>query len=196
MDLFGTILPILAIIAVVGMLFKFRATTRKGSGGTQPLTGAGPKPGLKPGQNLSNIRAARLQVRPTSRRMRQGGTAMGLRRDEYATDMLFLIALDAALDYDEEYYPLCDFIDSPFINDDLDYSGSQFEDYVNQDSPDRFDPPPPPSDRVFTEEQLPPEATHFEDLTVEDDSTKYGGGDSYDSGDSGDSYDSGGGDDW
>lgn len=191
MDLFGTILPILAVIAVVGVLYKIVFGSSKtdccSGGGTQPLTGAGPKPG----QKLSNIRAARPRVRPTSRRMRTGGTACMLRRDEYATDLLFFIALDAALGYDEIHYGLVDFVDSPFLNDEFDYSGSDFEDYSETETEL---PVVVESDYLSAVEE--PEAASFEELntTTEDDTTKYGGGD--DSSDFGGSdYDSGG-DDW
>jgi len=192
MDLFGTILPILAVIAVVGVLYKMTFGSSKtnccsGRGGIQPLTGAGPKPG----QKLSNIRAARPRVRPTSRRMRTGGTAYMLRRDEYATDLLFFIALDAALGYDEIHYGLVDFVDSPFLNDEFDYSGSDFEDYSETET--ELPVVVVESDYLSATEE--PEAASFEELntTTEDDTTKYGGGD--DSSDFGGSDDSGG-DDW
>lgn len=172
----GMIIVVATIYAIV--------SSNSVRGGTQPLNGPGLKPGLKPNQSLSNIRAARPLVRPTARRMRTGGTAYMLRRNEYATDLLFLIALDAALAYDEMHYGLYDFVDSPFINDDFDYAGSDFEDYAEQDSPDRFDPPPPPVEE--------PEATSFEDLSSDDEDTRssWGEGGTEDFG--GSDYDSGG----
>ena len=161
--------------------------------GAQPLTGAGPKPRFK------TPHQPRAKVRPTARRMRSGGTAYMLRRNDYATDLLFLIALDAALDYDEMYYADAGYMDSPFLNDEFDYGGSDFEDYAEQDSP-----PPPVEEDTYEK----PEATTFEDLSSDDDpfKTSWGGSDagnsdwggSDDGGgyDNSDSYDSGGGDDW
>ena len=182
---------LIMIAAVIGATLIWRASLPRRSG-IQPLTNAGPKPG----QKLSNIRAARPRVRPTARRMRSGGSAYMLRRNDYATDLLFLIALDAALDYDEMHYGLYDFVDSPFINDDFDYGGSDFEDYAEVDSPDRFDSPPPPVEESAYEA---PEAETFEDLSSEDDTLRSGWGGSDDGGsddggsDWGGSDDSGGG---
>lgn len=174
MDFINIILALLAVFVVLVVMVKMFGS----SGGAQPLTGAGPKPRFKtPPQ-------PRIKVRPTSRRMRSGGTAYMLRRNEYATDLLFLIALDEALYYDEMHYGLYDFIDSPFLNDEFDYSGSDFEDYAEVE------------ELVQEETYEAPEAETFEDLSVEDDSTKYSVGDGASDYDSGDSYDSGGGDDW
>lgn len=184
---------IIAIICLGVIFFVYEIITsrkrNRNTGGAQPLTGAG----LKPRQKLSNIRAARPRVRPTSRRMRTGGTAYMLRRDEYATDLLFFIALDAALGYDEMYYGTVDFIDSPFMNDEFDYSGSDFEDYAVAETEM---PAAVESDYLSPEE---PEATSFEELntTTEDDTVKYdswGGGD--DSSDFGGGDTDFGGDDW
>jgi len=181
----------LVIIAMVFIAAVVIASLGKNNdrGGAQPSTGAGPKPR----QKLSNIRAARPLVRPTSRRMRTGGTACMLRRNEYATDLLFFIALDAALGYDEMHYGTVDFMDSPFLNDEFDYSGSDFEDYSETETEL---PVVVESDYLSAVEE--PEATSFEELDIatEDDTTKYdswGGGD--DSSDFGGSDDSGG-DDW
>ncbi len=178
------------LMIIFGVYRMLTSSSRNANtGGAQPSTGAG----LKPRQKLSNIRAARPRVRPTSRRMRTGGTACMLRRNEYATDLLFFIALDAALGYDEMHYGTVDFMDSPFLNDEFDYSGSDFEDYSETETEL---PVVVESDYLSPEE---PEATTFEELdtTTEDDTTKYdswGGGD--DSSDFGGSDDFGGGDDW
>jgi len=139
----------------------------------------------------SNIRAARPRVRPTSRRMRTGGTACMLRRDTYATDLLFFIALDAALGYDEMHYGTVDFMDSPFLNDEFDYSGSDFEDYAETETE---------LSAVVESDYLSPaepEATSFEELdtTTEDDTTKYDSWGSDDSDFGGGDTDFGG-DDW
>lgn len=185
MDFINIILALLAVFVVLVVMVKMFGSSR----GAQPLTDAGPKPRFK-----TPLRP-RIKVRPTSRRMRSGGTAYMLRRNEYATDLLFLIALDAALDYDEMHYGLYDFIDSPFMDDTFDYSGSDFEDYAETDAVTE-------GPLVGLSINEAPEATAFEELSTEDDSTKYSvgdGGSDYDSGDSydsDDSYDSGGGDDW
>jgi len=187
----GVLQTVLIIIAVVFVAAVVIAALGKNNdrGGAQPSTGAGPKPR----QKLLNTRAARPRVRPTSRRMRTGGTACMLRRDEYATDLLFFIALDVALGYDEMHYGTVDFIDSPFLNDEFDYSGSDFEDYAETETELSA---VVESDYMSSEE---PEATSFEELdtTTEDDTTKYDswGGDSGDNDFGGDS-DFGGGDDW
>ena len=125
---FVVIASIVGIVKVISM--DVEPDVRRKGGGAQPLTDVGPKPGLKPGQSLCNIRAARPRVRPSARRMRQGGTAMALRRRDYDTDLLFLEDLNKALDHDEHYYGLCDLVQSPFLNDAIDYIGSEFENYA------------------------------------------------------------------
>lgn len=184
MGVFQFVLIVIAMIFIAAVMIVLLGKNND-RGGAQPSTGAGPKPR----QKLSNIRAARPRVRPTSRRMRTGGTAYMLRRDDYATDLLFFIALDAALGYDEMHYGTVDFMDSPFLNDEFDYSGSDFEDYSETD------------DQSYYEESVveAPETETFEDLSSSDDDTfktSWGGSDAGNSDWGGsDDYDSGG-DDW
>lgn len=169
------ILGAVAVAAIVSIVSSRNRNASKR--GTRPLTSAGPKPSIK----RTMIRTSKTKVRPTARRMRSGGTAYMLRRDNFATDLLFLVALDSALDYDETYYADSDYMDSTFMNDEFNYSGSGFEEYAEVEELVLDEP-------VYEA----PEAETFEDLSSDDD-TRYSGdwGGNDDSG----SFDSGD-DDW
>ena len=173
MDL-GWIIAIVVIIAIVAIMM-----TQMGGDNDEDVIVSTP-PRRRPLRTTTQTR-----VRPTSRRMRTGGTAIAIRRDDYLSDMLFFAALDAALMHDEIYFADVLFMDSPFLNDTFDYSGSDFEEFAAEPMPAEE---PVYEDEPFVAEEPAyeaPEATQFEDLTTtEDDDTKtgWGGGSSDDGG--------------
>ena len=189
------IIGIIVVIAVIAII----ATVMSGSSDEDIIV---PPSRRRPSRTV----VSPIRVRPTARRMRTGGTAYGIHRDDFVSDMLFLAALDAALIYDEMHFADAMYMDSPFLHDTFDYSGSEFEEFATAEpmpaeEPVYEDEPFTAEEPVYEAEVVEPvyeepEATVFEDLTtIDDEDTKTG----WDSGGSDDggwgSSDDGGSDD-